>query len=312
MVIDRRRTEFEAVLSTTAEARGQEAGAALARASLWRDAVHRFVRNRAAVVAALGFLVLLVYVVITPWLSSADPYALDFTKSYQGPSWSHPFGTDEFGRDLFVRTALGGRVSIGIGFVATFAIMGVGILYGSISGFLGGWVDNALMRFLDALYGLPYLPFAILTLAIFGTVNFWTMVVALTIASWFTTARVMRGQIITLKENDYVRAAHAVGARWHRVLFRHLLPNTLGIVIVFVFLELPGVILGEAFLSFIGLGIGPPKASWGTLAQDGYGAYQSHPYIIAVPSLAIAWLILSAFFVADGLRDALDPRSREV
>jgi oligopeptide transport system permease protein len=187
----------------------------------------------------------------------------------------------------------------------------VGIGYGAISGFAGGAIDNGMMRFLDALYGLPYLPFAIITLAIFGTVNFWTMVVALTVASWFTTARVMRGQIITLKENDYVRAAHAVGARWYRVLFRHLLPNTLGIIIVFVFLELPGVVLGEAFLSFLGLGINPPKASWGTLAQDGYASYQSHPYIIVVPSLCIAWLILSAFFVADGLRDALDPRSRE-
>ena len=164
------------------------------------------------------------------------------------------------------------------------------------------------MRFLDALYGLPYLPFAIITLAIFGTVNFWTMVVALTIASWFTAARVMRGQIISLKENDYVRAAYALGARRSRILFRHLLVNTLGVIIVFVFLELPGVILGEAFLSFIGLGISPPKASWGTLAQEGYIEYQAHPYIIVIPSLMIAWLILSAFFIADGLRDALDPR----
>jgi oligopeptide transport system permease protein len=210
-----------------------------------------------------------------------------------------------------VRTALGGQVSVEIGFVATFAIMIVGIGYGAISGFAGGSLDNGMMRFLDALYGLPYLPFAIITLAIFGTVNFWTMVVALTVASWFTTARVMRGQIITLKENDYVRAAHAVGARWYRVLFRHLLPNTLGIIIVFVFLELPGVVLGEAFLSFLGLGINPPKASWGTLAQDGYASYQSHPYLIVVPSLCIAWLILSAFFIADGLRDALDPRTRQ-
>jgi oligopeptide transport system permease protein len=210
-----------------------------------------------------------------------------------------------------VRAALGGRVSIEIGFAATLAIMGIGIIYGAVSGFLGGWIDNALMRFLDALYGLPYLPFAIITLAIFGTVNFWTMVVALTIASWFTTARVMRGQIITLKENDYVRAAHAVGARWYRVLFRHLLPNTLGVIIIFVFLELPGVVLGEAFLSFIGLGINPPKASWGTLAQEGYGEYEAHPWLIVIPSLGIAWLILSAFFTADGLRDALDPRARK-
>jgi oligopeptide transport system permease protein len=313
MVVDRtrdRRAEFEEALSRTAEARGQEAGAASVRASLWRDALYRFRKNRASVVAAIAFLALCMYVIFVPIFSRYDPNAIDFSQSYQPPSREHFFGTDQFGRDLFLRTALGGRISIGIGFAATIAIMGVGILYGAISGFLGGWIDNGMMRFLDALYGLPYLPFAIITLAIFGTVNFWTMVVALTIASWFTTARVMRGQIITLKENDYVRAAHAVGARWHRVLFRHLLPNTLGVIIIFVFLELPGVVLGEAFLSFIGLGISPPDASWGTLAQDGYDAYQTHPYIIIIPSLCIAWLILSAFFIADGLRDALDPRAK--
>jgi oligopeptide transport system permease protein len=254
---------------------------------------------------------LLAFVIFVPWLSNEDPYALDFSQAYQSPSWAHPFGTDGFGRDLLVRTALGGRVSFAIGFAATFAIMVVGIVYGATAGFLGGHVDNALMRFLDALYGLPYLPFAIMTLAVFGTVNFWTMVVALTIASWFTTARVMRGQIFTLKQNDYVRAAYSVGAKGPRVLYRHLLVNTLGVIIVFVFLELPGVILGEAFLSFLGLGINPPKASWGTLAQDGYTAYQAHPYIIVIPSVCIAWLILSAFFIADGLRDALDPRTKE-
>src|SRR5215210_4529662 len=310
MITDRR-SEFEATLTRTAEQRGREAGAAIVRASLWRDALYRFTRNRAAVVAAVAFGAMVVFVLLVPALSSQDPYAVDFSKAYVKPSWAHPFGTDEFGRDLFVRTALGGRISIGIGFAATFAIMLVGILYGAVSGFAGGRVDNGMMRFLDALYGLPYLPFAIITLAIFGTTNFWTMVVALTIASWFTTARVMRGQIITLKENDYVRAAHALGARWYRVLFRHLLPNTLGVILVFVFLELPGVVLGEATLSFLGLGIGPPKASWGTLAQEGYTSYLAHPYIIVIPSVAIGWLILSAFFVADGLRDALDPRTRQ-
>jgi oligopeptide transport system permease protein len=310
MITDRR-GEFEATLTRTAEARGQEAGAAIQRASLMRDAIFRFLRNRAAVVAAFAFFAMVVFVVLTPILRDVDPNAIDFSKTLLGPSWEHPFGTDEFGRDLFVRTALGGRVSIGIGFAATFAVMGVGILYGATSGFLGGQVDNGMMRFLDALYGLPYLPFAILTLAIFGRVNFWTMVVALTVASWFTTARVMRGQIITLKENDYVRAAHALGARWHRILFRHLLPNTLGVIVIFVFLELPGVVLGEAFLSFIGLGINPPEASWGSLAQDGYQHYQSKPHMIVIPSLMIGWLIISAFFIADGLRDALDPRTRQ-
>jgi oligopeptide transport system permease protein len=308
--VDRRR-EFEATLTRAAEGRVDDAGTALQRASLLRDAIYRFSRNRASVVAAFAFVIMVGFVYITPWVDHASAYDVDLTKQYQPLSWAHPFGTDEFNRDLLVRTALGGRVSVQIGFVATFAIMIVGIAYGAISGFAGGWIDNALMRFLDALYGLPYLPFAIITLAIFGTVNFWTMVVALTVASWFTTARVMRGQIITLKENDYVRAANALGARWYRILFRHLLPNTLGVIIIFVFLELPGVVLGEAFLSFLGLGINPPKASWGSLAQDGYASYQSHPYIIVIPSLAIAWLILSAFFIADGLRDALDPRTRQ-
>jgi oligopeptide transport system permease protein len=307
----RRRAQFEEALTRTAEARGTEAGAALGRASLWKDAYYRFIANRASVIASIAFLVLLAYVIFVPIFSNEDPYAVDFSQAYLPPSLDHPFGTDQFGRDLFVRTALGGRVSFAIGFAATFAIMFIGITYGATAGFLGGKVDNALMRFLDALYGLPYLPFAILTLAILGTVNFWTMVVALTIASWFTTARVMRGQIISLKQNDYVRAAYALGVPRRRILGRHLLINTLGVIIVFVFLELPGVILGEAFLSFIGLGISPPKASWGTLAQEGYIEYQIHPWIIVIPSLMIAWLILSAFFIADGLRDALDPRMKE-
>jgi oligopeptide transport system permease protein len=310
MIADRR-SEFEATLERTAEARGQEAGAAIQRASLMRDAMYRFLRNRASVVAAVGFFIMVLYVVFVPILRDIDPDAVDFSKQFLNPSMEHPFGTDEFGRDLFVRTALGGRVSIGIGFAATFAIMLVGILYGATAGFLGGHLDNGMMRFLDALYGLPYLPFAILTLAIFGRVTFWTMVVALTVASWFTTSRVMRGQIITLKENDYVRAAHALGARWYRILFRHLLPNTLGVIVIFVFLELPGVVLGEAFLSFLGLGIEPPDASWGSLAQDGYTYYQAQPHIIVIPSLMIGWLIITAFFIADGLRDALDPRTRQ-
>ncbi|HEU5476524.1 MAG TPA: ABC transporter permease [Gaiellaceae bacterium] len=306
-----RKESFDAALLEAATAGTRDAGAALRQSSLWRDAVRRFANNRAAVVAAVAFVVMVGFVILGPIVDTADPYSINYAIAYHGPSWAHPFGTDEFGRDLFVRTALGGRLSIEIGIVATLAIMLIGILYGSVSGFIGGRIDNAMMRLLDTLYGLPYLPFAILTLAIFGIVNFWTMVVALTIVSWFTTARVMRGQIITLKENDYVRAARAVGARWHRILFRHLLPNTLGLIIVFVFLELPGVVLGEAFLSFIGLGINPPKASWGSLAEDGYTAYDTHPYIIIIPSICIAWLIISAFFVADGLRDALDPRTRE-
>jgi oligopeptide transport system permease protein len=287
------------------------AGAPIRQTGLWRDAWRRYIRNRGAVAAAVVFLMVVAYAVVAPFFSPYDPNKVDFQLAYLRPSWDHPFGTDQFGRDLFTRTALGGRISIGIGFGATIAILLIGVVYGSIAGFIGGKVDNALMRFLDALYGLPYLPFAILALAILGTVSFWTMVIALSIASWFTSARIVRGQIITLKENDYVRAARAVGAPWHRILFRHLLPNTLGVLIIAIFLELPQVVLGEAFLSFIGLGINPPDASWGSLAQEGRDAYRVHPHIIIIPSIAIAVLVLCANFVADGIRDALDPRTRE-
>jgi oligopeptide transport system permease protein len=290
---------------------GVEAGAPIRQSSLWQDAWRRYLRNRGAVAAGIVFLLIVVWCVVAPILSPHDPNRIYFPDAYQGPSWSHPFGTDQFGRDLFTRAALGGRISIGIGFGATVAILLIGVVYGAVSGFVGGKLDNGLMRFLDALYGLPYLPFAILALAIIGTVNFWTMVVALSIASWFITARVVRGQIITLKENDYVRAAKAVGVRWYAILGRHLLPNTLGVLVITIFLELPGVILGEAFLSFLGLGINPPDASWGAMAQDGRDAYRAHPHIIIIPSLAIATLVLCANFIADGLRDALDPRTRE-
>jgi oligopeptide transport system permease protein len=288
-----------------------EAGGAVRQSSLWRDAWHRYIRNRAALAAGIVFLLIVLFTLLVPVFSPYDPYEVDFSQSYLPPSLAHPFGTDQFGRDVLTRTALGGRLSIAIGFAAALAILGVGLAYGALSGFAGGKVDNAMMRFLDALYGLPYLPFAIITVAIVGTVNFWTMVVALSIASWFTAARIVRGQVLTLKENDYVRAAKAIGARWYRVLGRHLLPNTLGILIIVMFLELPGVILGEAILSFIGLGINPPQASWGSMAYEGRDVYRIHPHLIIIPSVAIASLVLCANFIADGLRDALDPRTRE-
>jgi oligopeptide transport system permease protein len=306
---------------TAAPPLAETAGAPIRQASLWRDAYRRYLRNKGAVAAAVVFGIIVFYCLFIPgfwfipgiWprVFGIDPNQVNFAEVYLPPSLEHPFGTDQFGRDLWTRVAKGGQVSIGIGFAATIAILVIGIAYGSISGFVGGRLDNAMMRFLDALYGLPFLPFAILSLAIIGTVNFWTMVIALTIASWFTAARVVRGQVITLKQNDYVRAAQAVGARWHRVLVRHLLPNTLGVLIIFIFLELPNVVLGEAFLSFIGLGINPPDASWGSLASEGREAYRTHPLDLWIPCLFIAALVLCANFIADGLRDALDPRTRE-
>ena len=314
MAVDRREAALPVGAPHPVEEPGT-AGAPVRQASLWRDAWRRYIRNRGAVVAGIIFILVVLYCIIAPIVMirivGIDPTDVNFAESYQSPSLEHPLGTDKFGRDLFTRTAQGGRVSILIGIGATLAILLIGVVYGAISGFLGGKVDDAMMRFLDALYGLPYLPFAIITLAIIGTVNKLTMVIALSIASWFTAARIVRGQIITLKQNDYVRAAQAVGARWHRILARHLLPNTLGVLIIAIFLELPGVVLGEAFLSFIGLGINPPEPSWGAMAQEGRDAYTLHPHVIIIPSVAIATLVICANFVADGMRDALDPRTRE-
>ena len=311
MVLNPREAPTPAIAGDVTPLGSGAAGAPMRQSNLWKDAWRRYVRNRAAVATGAIFVLLLLFVVVWPFVSPYDPNKIDFGIKAQGPTLDHPFGTDNFGRDLMTRTAVGGRVSMGIGFGATIAILVIGVAYGSISGFVGGRLDDAMMRVLDTLYGLPYLPFAIIVTAIFGNVTFTTMVVALSIVSWFTTARIVRGQIITLKENDYVRAAKAVGARWTRVLGRHLLPNTLGVLIIAIFLELPGVILGEAILSFIGLGISPPDASWGQMANEGRTAYRTSPHIIAVPSIAIATLILSANFIADGLRDALDPRTRE-
>jgi oligopeptide transport system permease protein len=310
MTIDFRESPLPTAERAPAE---PEAGQPVRQAGLWRDALYRFTRNRAAVVAVVLFTIIVLYCLLVPLFSPYDPNEVDFRQAYVPPSWEHPFGTDKFGRDLFTRVAVGGRISIGIGFAGTFAILIVGLVYGAIAGFVGGIVDDVLMRLLDALYGLPYLPFAIITTQILspsGTANFWTMVAALTVASWLTTARIVRGQIVSLKQNEYVTAARAIGARWHRVLVRHLIPNTFGVLVIAVFLDLPAVVLGEAFLSFIGLGINPPTASWGSIAQDGRAAFVLHPQVIVVPSVAIAYLVLCANFIADGLRDALDPRTR--
>ena len=307
----------EAVATGTAAAdiagTGAQAGAPMAQANLWRDAWRRYIQNKGAVIAGAIFLLFALFCLIWPWVSPYDIRSdpVNFSQAWDGPTVKHPLGTDQLGKDLLTKLALGGRISIAIGIGATLAILLIGVVYGSIAGFAGGLIDNVQMRLLDALYGLPYLPFAIIVLAIIGKNNLWTMVIALSIASWFTAARIVRGQIITLKENDYVRAARAVGARWYRILGRHLLPNTLGVLIIAIFLELPGVILGEAFLSFIGLGISPPDASLGSMAEEGRAVYRVHPNMIIIPSIAIALLVTCANFIADGMRDALDPRTRE-
>jgi oligopeptide transport system permease protein len=282
--------------------------------TLWGDTVRRFSRNKAAMVG-LGVLVLmLIYSTVGPWLR---PFAFDegmFTNSalkpHQLPSLTHWFGTDMSGRDLFVRVAMGGRVSLLVAFSATLIVLVIGVVYGSIAGFAGGKTDDVMMRFIDILYGLPYLPFAIILLVILGS-GIVPMLLALAIVSWLTAARLVRGQLLSLKQNEYVEAARALGASRRRIIARHLLPNTLGIIVVAMFLEIPGMILGEAILSFLGLGISAPNASWGTLAQDGWKALRSYPWLIILPGVFIAVTVLAFNFVGDGFRDAIDPRTKE-
>lgn len=282
----------------------------LKQTTLWGDLVRRFAKNRAAMAALAVLVFMIVYATIGPYLRPYPFDAFDYPAAHQLPNIQHWFGTDMFGRDLFVRMALGGRVSLLVAFAATGVVLVVGVLYGSIAGFLGGRTDDAMMRFVDILYGLPYLPFAIILLVILGA-GVVPMLLALAIVSWLTPSRLVRGQILTLKQNEYVEAARALGAPRRRIIFRHLLPNTLGIIVVAMFLEVPGMILGEATLSFLGLGISAPDASWGTLASEGWKALRSHPWLIILPGIFIAVTVLAFNFVGDGFRDAIDPRTKE-
>jgi len=289
----------------------RDAGAPLLKQyTLWGDVLRRFVRNRAAMVGFSVLALMIVYATIGPWLRPYGFSDQDFSIAHQLPNAHHWFGTDMFGRDLFVRVAMGARVSLLVAFAATGVVLVVGVLYGAISGFVGGKTDDIMMRFVDILYGLPYLPFAIILLVILGA-GIVPMLLALAIVSWLTPSRLVRGQILTLKQNEYVEAARGLGASRLRIIFRHLLPNTLGLIVVAMFLEVPGMILGEAILSFLGLGISAPSASWGTLAEEGWKALRSYPWLIILPGIFIATTVMCFNFVGDGFRDAIDPRTKE-
>jgi oligopeptide transport system permease protein len=273
----------------------------------WR----RFRRNGAAVWSAVGLGALILFCLVAPPLSPYDPYKVDFGQKLELPSPRHLLGTDFFGRDLLERMALGGRASMFIALVAIAIILVLGVLYGAVAGVAGGKLDELMMRILDGLFAIPRLPGILIILVLAGpNGNIFTVILALSLFSWMTTARLVRGQIVSLKQNDYIRAARGLGARPHQILLRHLVPNTFGILLVAVLLELPAVILNEAFVSVLGLGINPPAATWGNIAQDGLG--RSNPYFLILPSVAIALFAVAVNFVADGLQDALDPRRENV
>jgi ABC-type dipeptide/oligopeptide/nickel transport system permease subunit len=277
------------------------------RGRFWRDTIRRYAQNRAAVAGALVVALVVAGCLLVPVLSPHDPYEIDFTENTQGPSAEHPFGTDLFGRDLLTRMALGGRTTLLVALGAVALILVFGLVYGSIAGVAGARLDELMMRVLDGLLALPKLPVMIIILVLVGlNANLGTLVFTLAIVNWMVTARLVRTQIRTLRQQQFVHAARAIGAGWRQVTLKHLIPNALGVLVVAVFLELPGVVLGEAFVSVLGLGVNPPDASWGNIAQE--GIERGRLYLVVLPSLAIGVLAVAASFVADGVHDALDPR----
>lgn len=221
-------------------------------------------------------------------------------------------GTDYLGRDMLARIVYGGRISIGIGLVGTITAVLIGIVVGAVAGYLGGRIDNLLMRFVDIMYGLPYMLIVIIMMAIVpsGTNSIFVLFIAIALVSWLTIARVVRGQIISLKNSEFVEAARSMGAGSGRIIFRHLLPNTLGLIIIFSTLQMPSFIMNESFLSFLGLGVSAPTASWGTLVADGVKGMELYPWRLFFPAVAMTIFLFAMNFLGDGLRDALDPQSK--
>ncbi len=295
--------------------REEEARFAERGVSLWQDAWRRLLRNRMAV-AGLIFISLLLFAAVTA--DFLPPYSYreaDYDNTRAAPSWpDHIMGTDKLGRDVFSRIWWGVRISLTVAVVGSLTSLIIGITYGSISGYLGGRVDNLMMRFVDVMYGFPTLLFIILIMvvlpsenAVQGMVNIF---IAIGVVGWMGMARLIRGQFLSLREKEFVLAARMVGAGTGRIISRHLLPNSLGPAIVSLTLGIPGLILTEATLSFIGLGVPPPYPSWGQMVNEGWRGLRSTPHLTIYPGLAITLTMLAFNFLGDGLRDALDPTMR--
>jgi oligopeptide transport system permease protein len=281
---------------------------ASAHPGLWRAAWRRLCRRRSALVA-LGFLTLLLLAcTLGPLLSPYGPNDQDLALKATAPSTVHWLGTDPLGRDLATRVLHGGRISLLVGAVATLVATVIGVGYGLIAGLAGRGLDAFLMRVVDILYAFPFITFVILLVVVFGR-ELWLIFAAIGAVEWLTLARVVRGQVLALRDLEFVTAARAAGARLPHLLLRHLLPNVLGPVVVYASLTVPGVMLLEATLSFLGLGIQPPDASWGVLIREGSDAMETHPWLLAGPGLCFSSTLLALNLLGDALRDALDPKS---
>lgn len=276
----------------------------------WADVWRRFKSNKLAIVG----LVLLIFVVLTiyigPSLSGKDYQYMDSSAKSLKPNSEYWFGTDDMGRDIFTRVCVGGRISILIGLSCTFVMFVIGSLLGAIAGLKGGAVDNIIMRFAEFIGNLPNLIIVIILSVVLGR-SIFSLVLAMSLTSWVGTTRMVRGQILQIKEQDYVEAARALGSSTGRIIMKHLLPNTLGIIMVTITMSVPGFIFSEAFLSYIGLGVRAPKTSWGALASAGQQRLMFYPHELFFPCMMIVFTILAFHLIGDGLSDALDPKLRK-
>ncbi|MBT5292991.1 MAG: ABC transporter permease [Cellvibrionales bacterium] len=276
--------------------------------SLWQDAWYRLNKNK---LAMLGLYVIIFFVVVsilTPWLAPYGYETQNLALGASAPSAQHWLGTDIHGRDLMTRLMYGGRISLMVGFAATAVSLVIGILWGTIAGYIGGLTDTIMMRIVDILYALPFMIFIILLMVVFGR-SLLLLFLAIGLIEWLTMARIVRTQVLTLRKQEFVSAAVVTGLSHWQIIRRHIIPNVLGPVIVYITLTIPSVMLLEAFLSFLGLGIQPPQSSWGVLISGGVETMEEYPWLLIFPGLALSLTLFALNFLGDGLRDALDPRA---
>ena len=276
--------------------------------SLWEDALHRLRRNRLAMFGLCYLGVMIVTCLLTPLIAPYGYEEQDLRLGAVPPNAEHWLGTDTFGRDMLTRILYGGRISLLVGFIATFVALLIGVTYGAISGYAGGKVDSIMMRLVDIFYALPYMIFIILLMVVFGR-NLLLLFLAIGAVEWLVMARIVRGQVQSLRQQEYVEAAMSLGLSPFAIITRHLIPNALGPVIVYTTLTIPNVMLLEAFLSFLGLGIQPPQSSWGVLISYGVETMEEYPWLLIFPGLALTITLFALNFFGDGLRDALDPKA---
>lgn len=279
--------------------------------SLWQDAWRRFYKNKAAIASLVILFLVTLFVIFVPMIAPFGYAETDWGYMQGAPSFEnkHYFGTDSLGRDLLVRTAIGGRISLLVGIAGATVAVVFGTVYGAASGYLGGKIDAIMMRFLEILNAFPFMFFVILLVTIFGR-NLMLIFVAIGLVSWLDVARIVRGQTLSLKSKEFIEAAHVGGVSGFNIIMRHIVPNVLGVVVVYASLLVPSMILFESFLSFLGLGVQEPMTSWGALLQEGSQTMQVAPWQILIPSVFLVVTLFCFNFIGDGLRDAFDPKDR--